>query len=333
MRLPASTCRVTPDSISFRILLMRTPLMSPIRRVRPASIRVQPLQPGDNLKGATVMVLSMIAFTCNDTVIKFVTQDMPLYQAITLRGVFVMMALMLLAARSGGLRLRIATPARWPMALRLVGEVGSTLLFLNALQRMAIGDLTAVMQSLPLVVMLGAALIFGETLGWRRMMAVGLGMAGVLIILRPGSGTFGIWSLVALGAMVMVALRDLATRQFAQDVSSTTIAFYAAACVTLIGLVFSLGQGWVMPQPRHLLLLLLGSAFLTVGYVSAVAAMRIGEISAVAPFRYTSLLAAVLLGYVVFGEVPDLWTWLGSGLVVGAGIYTIWREAQLERRH
>ena len=161
---------------------------------------------------------------------------------------------------------------------------------------------------------------------------VGVGMLGVLIILRPGSGTFGIWSLVALGAMLLVAVRDLSTRQFGRDISSNTIAFYGAVLVTLTGFVLSLGQGWVMPQLWHLALLALGSAFLTVGYLCAVAAMRVGEIAAVSPFRYTSLLMAIFLGLVIFGDWPDLWTWVGSALVVGAGIYTIWREAQLGRR-
>lgn len=311
---------------------MSQPLISPLRRVRPASIRPEPLQPGDNLRGAGLMTLSMLGFTINDTIIKFVTQEVPLYQAITLRGLFVMLALMVLAQRDGGLTLRIPRAARAPMSLRLLGEIGSTLLFLNALQRMQIADLTAVMQSLPLVVMLGAALFFGETLGWRRILAVAVGMLGVLVILRPGSGTFGIWSLVALGAMLLVALRDLSTRRFGREVSSTTIAFYAAVMVTLTGLVFSLGQGWIRPTAIQIGLLMLGAGFLTVGYVCAVSAMRIGEISAVAPFRYTSLLAAIVLGLVVFGDWPDLWTWVGSGLVVGAGIYTIWREAQLGRR-
>ena len=146
---------------------------------------------------------------------------------------------------------------------------------------------------------------------WRRILAVGVGMLGVLIILRPGSGTFGIWSLVALGAMLLVAVRDLSTRQFGRDVSSNTIAFYGAVLVTLTGFVLSLGQGWVMPQLWHLALLALGSAFLTVGYLCAVAAMRVGEIAAVSPFRYTSLLMAIFLGLVIFGDWPDLWTWVG----------------------
>lgn len=308
---------------------MRTPIISPIRRMRPASITPAPLQPGDNLRGAMLMCLSMLGFTCNDTVMKFVTQEMPLYQAITLRGVVVILGIGLIAWREGGLKLRIAPGARLPMALRVIGEIGSTLLFLNALMHMAIGDLSAIMQALPLVVMLAAALFFGEKLGWRRMSAVIVGLLGVLIILRPGSGTFGIWALVALGSMLLVALRDLATRKFGREVPSSTIAFYAAIAVALTGLVMSLGQGWVAPSLSQLLLLGLAGGFLTVGYVCAVSAMRVGEMSYVAPFRYTSLLAAIFLGLVVFGEWPDLWTWAGSALVVGAGGYTIWREAQL----
>lgn len=310
---------------------MRAPILSPIRRVRPASVRPLPHQPGDNLRGALVMTLSMVAFVLNDTVMKFVTQDMPLYQAITLRGIMVMAFIAAVSPRLGGMDLRIPAPARKPMAWRTGGEIASTVLFLNALQNMAMGDLSAIMQALPLVVMVAAALFFGETLGWRRVGAVGLGFLGVLLILRPGGSVFGPWALVALGAMAMVAVRDLATRRLSRDISSATIAFYAAAGVTLTGFGFSLAQGWVMPSPVQMLLLAMGSAILTVGYVSAVTAMRVGEMSYVAPFRYTSLLVAILMGLIVFGEWPDLWTWAGSGLVVAAGIYSIWRESQLDK--
>lgn len=308
---------------------MRTPILSPIRRVRPASVRPLAHQPGDNLHGALMMTLCMVAFGLNDTVMKFVAQDMPLYQAITLRGVFVMVFIAAVAPRLGGLRLRIPAGAGKPMIWRMVGEIASTILFLNALQHMAMGDLSAIMQALPLVVMVAAALFFGETLGWRRIGAVIAGFLGVLLILRPGGEVFGPWAVVAVGAMAMVALRDMATRKFGGDISSATIAFYAAAGVTITGFAISLGQGWVMPSLPQILMLLMGSAFLTVGYVSAVASMRVGEISYVAPFRYTSLLVAILMGLIVFGEWPDLWTWAGSALVVAAGIYTIWREAQL----
>lgn len=288
--------------------------------------------PADNLRGAVLMCLSMLGFGCNDAVMKFVTQSMPLYQAITLRGLFMLAVLAVLASRDGGLTLRVPAGQRWPMFWRVLGEIGSTVLFLNALRVMAIGDLSAVMQSLPLVVMLGAAIFFAEPLGLRRGSAVVIGLLGVLVILRPGSGTFGAWALVALGAMLLMAMRDLVTRLFGRGISSATIALHTALGVTAMGALFSLGEGWSRPDATQIALLLLSAAFLTLGYVTAVAAMRVGEISYVAPFRYTSLIVAILAGLLVFGEWPDLWTWLGSGLVVGAGGYAIWREAQLRRR-
>lgn len=310
---------------------MRTPIISPNRKVSPAAIRPAPVSHGDNMRGAMLMCVSMAFFTLNDTVIKFVTQELPLYQAITLRGLVVMLGVWLIARREGGLRLRLPPKARGPMALRLFGEVGSTVLFLNALKHMAIGDLSAIMQSLPLAVTLAAAVFFGERLGWRRMSAVLVGMIGVLMILRPGTSAFTIWSALGLASVVLVVVRDLTTRVFSREITSTTIAFYAAAAVTGTALILSIGEGWQMPTLRQTGLLILGGGFLTVGYMSAVATMRVGEISFVAPFRYVSLVVAIFLGLVVFGDWPDLWTWAGAGLIVSAGIYSIWREGQIRK--
>lgn len=308
---------------------MRTPILSPNRKVGPAAIRAEPVSHGDNLRGAALMCVSMTFFTLNDTVMKFVTQDLPLYQSITLRGLVVMLGIGLIARREGGLRLRLPRAAVWPMILRLIGEVGSTVFFLHALMHMAIADLSAIMQSLPLVVMLAAAICFHERLGWRRLLAVLVGLAGVLMILRPGTSAFTIWSVLGLISVALVVLRDLATRLFTREIRSTTIAFHAACAVTGSGLLLSLGEGWQRPTAGQLGLLVLGGGFLTVGYLSAVATMRVGEISFVAPFRYVSLVAAIILGLAVFGEWPDLWTWAGSGLIVSAGIYSIWREGKL----
>lgn len=312
---------------------MRTPIMSPIRRMKPGSVRHVAHQPGDNLRGAVLMTISMLTFVSNDTVIKFIMQAMPMSQAIVIRGAFVLMGIAIIAPKLGGLRLVIPRDARGPMAIRTVAEIGSTVLFLLALHNMAIGDLSAIMQGLPLVVMVAAALFFGEHLGWRRLSAVGVGMVGVLLILRPGTSAFGIWSVVAIGAMVLIAARDIATRYFSAEVSSATIAFYAAGFVTIYGVVMSPFEGWIAPNLSQVLLLALSSVFLTFGYITAVAAMRVGEVSYVAPFRYTSLLGSILAGLVVFGEWPDLWTWLGAALVVAAGLYTIWREAKLGKVH
>lgn len=285
----------------------------------------------DNLRGSAIMVASMAGFTTNDAAMKYVTQTLPLMEAITLRGLAITVFLLAVAARDGGLRPQLDRRDGLMLVLRMVGEVGSTLLYLSALQHMALGDLSAIMQSLPLLVTLAAALIFGERIGWRRLLAVAVGMAGVLLILRPGTSAFDFWSLIALGSVVMVMLRDLATRGMSRGLRSSTVALSAAIGVTVAAFLWPSGEGWRMPTATEAGLTLLASALLTIGYLSAVAAMRVGDISFVAPFRYASLIVAITLGLIVFGEWPDLWTWTGAALVVAAGVYVIWREARLER--
>lgn len=317
---------------------MRTPFLSPNRRVRPPAIPpVRDPSMSDNLRGTMLMVASMAAFTCNDAVIKAVTQTLPLYESVALRGLAVL-AMMLLVGRVQGrgarprrMRLAVAPADRWPLALRTLADIASTLLYLLALRRMALADLSAIMQALPLAVTLAAALVFRERLGWRRLSAIGIGFAGVVLILRPGTGAFDIWAALGLGAMFLIVLRDIVTRKFSAGTGSSAIAFYAALSVMLTGFVLGLSEDWRLPDWRETALLMLAAGFLTVGYITAVATMRVGEISFVAPFRYTSLLFAIVLGVLVFNEWPDLWTWGGSALVVGAGLYTILREHRLRR--
>ncbi|MFC3528528.1 DMT family transporter [Paracoccus mangrovi] len=311
---------------------MRTPFLSTSRRLRPKSeppVRDQAMS--DNLRGAALMLISMATFTCNDAVMKAVTQTLPLYESVALRGLSVLV-LMLVVARiqQGGVRLSVPREDLLPLVVRTVADIASTVLYLLALREMALADLSAILQALPLGVTLAAGLFFHERLGWRRLSAIGVGFVGVVMILRPGSGAFDIWSVVALASMLLIVLRDIVTRTFSAGIGSSTIAFYAAATITLTGFILGVGEEWRMPDQREAGLLLLSAGFLTAGYITAVATMRVGEISLIAPLRYTSLVWAIVLGLVIFGEWPDLWTWLGSVLVVGAGLYTILREQSVK---
>lgn len=285
----------------------------------------------DNLRGAGIMVVSMAFYTTNDATMKYVMQTLPLMQSITMRGVVIVALLLVVAARDGGLRLGMARRDKMMMLLRMAGEVGSTLLYLSALKHMALGDLSAIMQSLPLLVTLAAALVFGERIGWRRLLAVVVGMFGVLLILRPGSPAFDGWSLVALASVVLVMVRELATRAISGAMRSSTIALSTAIGVTLTAALVPTGEVWRMPTVTEAGLIVLAAGLLTVGYISSISTMRVGDISFVAPFRYASLIVAITLGLIVFGEWPDLWTWAGGSLVVGAGVYVVWRESRLER--
>lgn len=311
---------------------MRTPFLSTSRRLRPKSEPpVRDQAKSDNLRGAALMLISMATFTCNDAVMKAVTQTLPLYESVALRGLSVLVLMLVVAQiQQGGVRLSVPREDLLPLVVRTVADIASTVLYLLALREMALADLSAILQALPLGVTLAAGLFFHERLGWRRLSAIGVGFVGVVMILRPGSGAFDIWSVVALASMLLIVLRDIVTRTFSAGIGSSTIAFYAAATITLTGFVLGVGEEWRMPDLREAGLLLLSAGFLTAGYITAVATMRVGEISLIAPLRYTSLVWAIVLGLVIFGEWPDLWTWLGSALVVGAGLYTILREQSVK---
>ncbi|WP_299361266.1 DMT family transporter [uncultured Paracoccus sp.] len=309
---------------------MRTPFISVNRRVRPQSEPRARTQAGDNLRGAGLMVASMAAFIANDTAIKHVTQTLPLPQAILVRGALVLILLWFIAQRDGGIVWRPELRRdRRLLTVRTLGEVASTLLYLTALQHMALGSLSAIMQSLPLLVMLAAAVAFRERIGWRRLSAVAVGVAGVLLILRPGTAAFNLWSVVALGAVLMIVLRDITTRSLGPEIRSSTVAFHAALAVTASAFVMPSDVPWRLPTIPEVGWLGLAALFLSGGYLTAVATMRVGEVAFVSPFRYTSLIFAATLGYVFFDERPDGWTLIGATLIVLAGLYSIWRETRL----
>ena len=285
----------------------------------------------DTTRGALYMSLAMAAFTVNDTCMKSVTAEMPLYQAITLRGIVTMIALAIIARQRGGLRLGMARGDARLLGWRTLGEVGGTLTFLTALRHMPLANLSAIMQSLPLAVTLSAAIALHEPVGWRRMAAIAVGFLGVLMIVRPGTEGFDVWSLIALGSVAFVVLRDLTTRRLSSAVPSVTVAFLAATAVTVSGVVLSPLSGWVAVQPAAAVLLLAAGGFLIVGYLSVVMAMRVGDIATVAPFRYTALIFAIALGWIIFGHLPGPMTLAGAAIIVASGIYTFYRERKRGR--
>ncbi len=286
----------------------------------------------DNLRGAIYMNVAMLAFTLNDACMKAVTQSMSLYQAVSLRGLLTVTALLAIGTVMGGVRLLPGGRDGAVIAVRSVAEVGGTILFLAALMHMPLANLSAIMQSLPLAVTLAAALVFGDKIGWRRMVAIAIGFIGVMIIIRPGTAGFDIWSVMGIGSVICVVVRDLATRNLSKTVPSVTVAIWAALSVTTMGLIGLLLTGW-QPVTGHSALLILGaSANLIVGYMFVVMVMRVGDIGFIAPFRYTSLVWAIILGWVMFSALPDGWTLLGAAIVVATGIYTLLRERKLRRR-
>ncbi len=280
----------------------------------------------ENARGSLIMMGSMAAFTFNDAVLKTLSGEVPLFQAIFVRGCFVTSALFVFLLWTGQLNLRQSKRDWGLLSLRTLGEIGATMTFLSALYNAPIGALTAVLQSTPLVLTLAGAVILGETVGWRRYSAILIGLAGVLLIVKPGANTFNPYVLLAVGTLGFIVLRDLPTRKLSSAVPSVFVAFVASVAITTMGGLASLGGEWV-PLTQGSLITLFGAAsFLLIAYVLAVVVMRVGDMAVVQVFRYTGILWALLLGYLVFDERPDWLTLLGAAIVVSMGVYTFYRE-------
>lgn len=286
----------------------------------------------DNTRGALLMMASMASFTFGDTCIKALGSTLPLSQIMTIRGVVASLFILGLAHTLGHVRLRIPRRDLGLVAIRSLAEVAASYFFLTALVHMPIANITALLQMLPLTVTVGGALFFAEPVGWRRWLAIAVGFAGMLLIVRPGSEGFDAWSLYALIAVACVTLRDLSTRRMSAAVPSLMVTLAAAVSVLIFSLFWSLGQDWQPIGGSSALLLAAASAFIVAGYSFSVMVMRVGEVSFVAPFRYTGLLWALVLGFVVFGDWPAMLTLIGAGLIVGTGIFTLWREGLARRR-
>jgi drug/metabolite transporter (DMT)-like permease len=286
----------------------------------------------DNMRGALLMMASMAAFTVNDTFFKTVAEEVPLLQAIMIRGAMTTILLAVMAVVRGAWLVRIPL-ADWKIiGWRTFAEIGSTYFFLSALFHMPIANLSAILQSLPLAITLAGALFFREKVGWRRYGAIAIGFCGVLLIVRPGTSGFDIYSLYGLIAVAFVVLRDLSTHRLSRAVPSVSVALITAVAITSFGAFGSAIEGW-QPVEFASVARLSGAAFFIVGgYLLSIMVMRVGEIAVVSPFRYTALIWAITLGYLVFGNVPSRWTIIGSIIVVGMGIYTFYREHKLQKR-
>jgi drug/metabolite transporter (DMT)-like permease len=214
-----------------------------------------------------------------------------------------------------------------PIISRRCGEIGGTVTFLASITYLPLANTSAIFQSLPLAITLGAAVVFGEPVGWRRWAAILAGFIGVLIVVRPGVQGFNQFSLLAMISVGFCMIRDLATSRIPKEIPSLFVTLLTTCVVAVVGgaMMVPLG-GWTPPSNGALALLLLAAVLVLIGYQCVIMALRAGDISAVAPFRYTQLLWAMLLGYFIFGDAPDAAMILGASVIVASGLYAFHRE-------
>lgn len=284
-----------------------------------------------NMAGAAWMIAAMAAFTLEDAMIKVASTAMPVAQVLLSFGLGGALVFAGLALRRGE-RLFSRDVLSLPMRLRVVFEIAGRLFYVLALALMPLSAVTVILQATPVVVV-AAAVIFGERVGWRRWTAIGLGMAGVLVILRPATEGFSMLSLLAVAGMLGFAGRDLASRAAPATLGTNVLGFYGFLAVAVAGLIVALWshQPFVPPGLRPGLLLALAVLCGVGAYSCLMKAMRTGEVSAVTPFRYVRLIFGLALGVALFGERLTAPMLLGSVMIVLSGLFIMWRGARPSR--
>jgi drug/metabolite transporter (DMT)-like permease len=284
-----------------------------------------------NALGSLWMVAAMAGFAVEDMFLKSAARELPVGQILMLFGGGGMVGFVILAARRGEAVLHpaILTPV---LLVRCVFEVTGRLFYTLAIAFTPLSSASAILQATPLVVVMGAALIFGEKVGWRRWTAIVVGFVGVLVILRPGVEGFTALSLLAVLGTLGFAGRDLATRAAPAILSNLQLGIYGFAMMVPTGAVLlAFSGGAAVPSATAALQLAAATGVGVAAYYSLTVAMRTGEVSVVTPFRYTRIVFALVLGVLAFGERPDALTLLGSMIIVASGLYTLLRTRRVNR--
>jgi len=284
----------------------------------------------ENFRGAVLMVIAMLGFAIEDSFIKLIGDAMPIGQILIMLGLGGALVFAIIV-RLQGHALVARSMLTTPVLVRGIGEMFGTVCFVSAIIYTPLSTASAILQAMPLVVTLGAALFLGEPVGWRRWGAVIVGFLGVLLIVRPGSDSFTPLSLLALGAVIGLATRDVATRKIPKTLSTMQLSYLGFLALLPAGtmLMVLTGTPAVTLDLRVSLLIIASIATAAFAYYAIVAAMRVGEISFVSPFRYTRLVFALIIGTVFFAERPDLLTLIGAAIIVASGVYTVLRERKL----
>lgn len=275
------------------------------------------------------MILSMACFAVEDTFIKLLSARLPATQilfSVGFGGALITLAL----AVTLNVNLADKILLNKHVISRTIADLFGAFFFTSAMVLIPMSLLASILQATPLFVTLGAAILLGEKVGWRRWSAIFIGFLGIIIILQPGYGSFQLVSLLGLAAVLCLALRDVVTRDMATEIPTLTVTFYACLAMGSAGFIAYPFFGTpIMPTTFEAILLVCAAIIGVTGYFLIVLATRKGDVSVIAPFRYSRLLFSLVLASLILGEMLTLPILLGGLLVVSSGIYTFGRERRL----
>ena len=290
------------------------------------------MNPNDHpARGVVIMMAAQAIFGVTDAIQKLALETVPLMIVVWSRfALFILFLTPLVVMRPAHLA---PTPERTLLILRGCAFLGATCFMAGALARLPLATATTLMFVGPFIVTAMSAVLLKEQVGWRRWSAIAVGFAGMLIVVRPGAGAASLgWdALLVLAAALCWSVGMMATRKLAGRADATTMLIWHAAVACALSLPFAIVT-WKTPSAIEAGLLLVNGCVNLVGQWLIVRALQLAPVATVAPLTYTVLLWAILLGWLVFGTLPDGWTLAGAGIIIASGLYVWWREQVRARR-
>jgi drug/metabolite transporter (DMT)-like permease len=281
------------------------------------------------LRGILYMVLGGFFMTINNAMLKWVS-DFPPGQTVFIRGLFTVVSILVIVSASGRIgHLRVGRPATH--VVRAASMALSVTCFILGLRYLPLGETVAITFAGPLFVTALATPLLGETVGWRRWTAVVVGFVGVLIIARPTAELFQLAALLPLGAASLAALRDLLTRRMTASESSEAILMTTTLGLIVAGLC-TLPFGWAPIGWEDVAVMAASGVLATAGHYYTIETFRHAETALVSPFKYLTIVWAIVIGIAVWGDIPDIWMLAGTAVVVVSGLYILHREYSVHRR-
>lgn len=279
----------------------------------------------DNARGALLLSGAMTIFVANDAAMKLAAQDIPMIQALAVRGVLATAVFGLLAWRARVFA-NLAPIRDRKMLLRTIAEVVGSMLFMLSLAHIPLATAAALNQAVPLLTIPFAMLLLGEKVGWRRIAALLAGFAGVILILKPSPAGVDPWLLASFASAWVFALRDSITRMLSSNIPTVLITLMMSASMMAVGAIGTAATGWTAMTAQSWIMIAIATGAVAFGYTLQVAAFRVGELSLVGGFRYAGLIGSTFAGWLLWDYLPDALTWAGMALIVASGIYALHRS-------
>ncbi len=285
-----------------------------------------------NLRGIVAMMLAMLFFIGNDALMKYARATLDTGQALVVRGMFSLSLLLVAVAVTNRWRDLHFAASRFAITRASIEGVIATL-YIAALAGIALAEATAITMLAPLIITAFSTIFLGEKVGWRRWTAILVGFLGILLVLQPEGRVVPIWAVsMVFAGTVLIAVRDALTRRMPAELPSMMLTI-TTTCGTLVaGGSLALYGGVWKPLPWDILLALAGAGLLVlIGNYAIIEAYRKSDLSVVSSFRYSVIVWAVIVGFVMFGDIPGPLSVVGLVLILGSGVYTIHRERARRR--